>query len=182
MGISKSGRLLREARKGSEASFLRLFDEHQLPLFRYAWRLTGSVEDAEDIVQECFLALLRPECGFDPARTPMRTYLFGAVRNQAFKCLRHRPSADPPEEAERRTPETEFLRGEVADVVAWAIARLPDSQREVLLLAHYEQLSLGEIAEITELEITAVKSRLQRARAALKETLAAYAPGTERTK
>jgi len=51
----------------------------------------------------------------------------------------------------------------------------------VLLLAHYEQLSLAEIAEITQLEITAVKSRLQRARATLRETLAAYAPRTERT-
>jgi RNA polymerase sigma-70 factor (ECF subfamily) len=49
----------------------------------------------------------------------------------------------------------------------------------VLLLAHYEQLSLAEIAEITELEISAVKSRLQRARATLRETLAAYAPRTE---
>ena len=57
-----------------------------------------------------------------------------------------------------------------------AIAELPDTQREVLLLAHYEQLSLAEIAEITQLEITAVKSRLQRARAALREILAAYAP------
>jgi RNA polymerase sigma-70 factor (ECF subfamily) len=63
--------------------------------------------------------------------------------------------------------------------VADAIAALPETQREVLLLAHYEQLSLAEIAEITELEISAVKSRLQRARATLRETLAAYAPRTE---
>ena len=62
-----------------------------------------------------------------------------------------------------------------------AIAGLPETQREVLLLAHYEQLSLAEIAEITNIEVTAVKSRLQRARAALRETLADYAPRTERT-
>ena len=64
----------------------------------------------------------------------------------------------------------------MASAVREAIAELPDTQREVLLLAHYEQLSLAEIAEITQLEITAVKSRLQRARAALREVLAAYAP------
>ena len=63
-----------------------------------------------------------------------------------------------------------------------AIAELPESQREVLLLAHYEQLPLAEIAEIVEAEVTAVKSRLQRARAALKEMLAVYAPQTERTR
>ena len=176
------GQLLEEARRGREAAFLRLFDNHHLPLFRFAWRLTGSIADAEDIVQECFLALLRPDCGFDPARTAIRTYLFGAVRNQALKRLRWRQEGIAvPESADHRTPETEALRGETAEAVAQAIAALPETQREVLLLAHYEQLSLAEIAEITELEITAVKSRLQRARAALRETLAPYAPRAERT-
>jgi RNA polymerase sigma-70 factor (ECF subfamily) len=181
MENSRTGRLLTDARRGKEAAFLRLFDEHQLPLFRYAWRLSGSPADAEDIVQECFLALLKPECSFDPARTALRTYLFGAVRNQALKRLRRREGGDPPERADRRTPESEALRGEVAGAVADAIAQLPESQREVLLLAHYEQMSLAEIAEILEVEMTAVKSRLQRARAALKEMLAAYAPAAERT-
>ncbi len=175
-------RLLRDARRGKESAFLRLFDDHHLPLFRFARRLTGSTDDAEDIVQECFLGLLRPECNFDPARTSIRTYLFGAVRNQWLKLLRRREGGEEvPEWPDHRTPETEALRGDIAGAVAEAIAALPETQREVLLLAHYEQLPLAEIAEITELEITAVKSRLQRARAALRETLAAYAPGTERT-
>jgi RNA polymerase sigma-70 factor, ECF subfamily len=171
--------LLRDARRGREAAFLRLFDDHHLPLFRFAWRLTGSM--AEDIVQECFLALLRPECGFDPARTAIRTYLFGAVRNQSLKRLQRREQGVAPEWADHCTPETEALRGEIAEAVAAAIARLPETQREVVLLAHYEQLSLAEIAEITQLEVTGVKSRLQRARTTLRETLAAYAPRTERT-
>jgi RNA polymerase sigma-70 factor (ECF subfamily) len=176
-------RLIRDARQGREAAFLRLFDEHHLPLFRFAWRLTGSVADAEDIVQECFLALLRPDCGFDPARTAIRTYLFGAVRNQALKRLRRREQQEgvAAESRDNRTPEIEAQRGELAEAVETAIAGLPETQREVLLLAHYEQLSLAEIAEITQLEVTAVKSRLQRARTTLREMLAAYAPGTERT-
>lgn len=173
--------LLRDARRGRESAFLRLFDDHHLPLFRFAYRLTGSAADAEDIVQECFLGLLRPECGFDPARTAMRTYLFGAVRNQALKRLRRREETDPREAPDRRTPEVELLRGEIQEAVRRAIEKLPDTQREVLLLAHYEQLSLAEIAEITEIEVTAVKSRLQRARATLREILAVYAPETERS-
>ncbi len=181
MGYRKPDRLLRDARQGKEAAFLRLFDDHHLPLFRYAWRLTGSMADAEDIVQECFLGLLRPECNFDPARTAVRTYLFGAVRNQALKRLRRRAEGEVPETADHRTPEAALLEGEIAGAVARAIAQLPESQREVLLLAHYEQMSLAEIAEITELEVTAVKSRLQRARADLREKLAAYAPHQERT-
>ena len=50
----------------------------------------------------------------------------------------------------------------------------------MLLLAHYEQMALAEIAEILQIELGAVKSRLQRARASLRETLAAYGPSMER--
>lgn len=160
----------------SEREILRLFDEHHPPLYRFAWRLTGSAADAEDAVQEAFLGLLRPGCAFDASRSGVRTYLFGAVRNQCWKRLRRREDADRLEIADTRTPESELLRGEAADAVAAAIAALPETQREVLILAHYEQLSLAEIAEVTGLEIGAVKSRLQRARVTLRELLAAYAP------
>jgi RNA polymerase sigma-70 factor, ECF subfamily len=155
---------------------LRLFDEHHAPLFRFAYRLTGSVADAEDIVQVCFMELLRPDCSYDPARAPIRTWLFGVVRNQSLKRLRHRavPELEMTEDAP--SPEQEILRGEIEDVVRRAVLALPEQQREVLILAHYEQLSLAEIAEILEIEVGAVKSRLQRARASLRETLAAYAP------
>jgi RNA polymerase sigma-70 factor, ECF subfamily len=110
------------------------------------------------------------------ARTPIRTYLFGIVRNQSLKRLRRYDLGATPEVADHRTPESEAVRGEVAIAVAKAIADLPETQREVLLLAHYEQLSLAEIAEIRELEIPAVKSRLQRARAPLRDALTQYAP------
>jgi RNA polymerase sigma-70 factor, ECF subfamily len=160
------------------AAILRSFDEHQAPLFRFAWRLTGSVADAEDIVQECFLALLRPDCRFDASRTPLQTYLFGTVYHQALKRLRRREGPAP--EGSAATPETECFRIEMEDAVARAVNDLPEGQREVVLLAHYERLPLAEVAAILEIEVGAVKSRLQRARASLKETLAAYAPNTER--
>jgi RNA polymerase sigma-70 factor (ECF subfamily) len=160
------------------AAILRYFDEHHSPLFRFAWHLTGSVADAEDIVQECFLALLRPECGFDPSRTDLRTYLFGAVRNQALK--RFTPAANAAEPVERSTPERECLTAELQRIVQRAILRLPEGQREVLVLSHFEQMPLTEIAAILEIDIGAVKSRLQRARATLREGLAVYAPNQER--
>ena len=174
---------LAAARKGDETAFLQLFDEHHPPLFRFAYRLTGSVADAEDIVQECFLELLRPSCAYDGHRTPIRTYLFGIVRNQARKRLREKDASA--EEGSRVappacSPEGEVLLGELEDIVAGAVSQLPQTQREVLILAHYEQMPLAEIARVTSLELAAVKSRLQRARAGLKETLAAYATGLER--
>jgi RNA polymerase sigma-70 factor (ECF subfamily) len=162
----------------SKADFLQLFEEHHVPLFRFAYRMTGSAADAEDVVQECFLELLRPGCSYDAARTSIRTYLFGVVRNQSLK--RRRRSDYLPSREHARSPESDVLRMEMEDVVARAVIELPETQREVLILAHYEQMPLAEIARVTDLEVGAVKSRLQRARAGLKETLAAYAPGMER--
>lgn len=168
---------LKAAQKGGEEAFLRLFDEHHRALFRFAYRLTGSVEDAEDIVQESFLGMLRADCGYDPRRATVRSYLFGAVRNQALKRRRHRDetATDAPDPVERRSPETEAIRGEVEDAVARAVMHLPENQRAVLILAHYEQMPLAEIAAVMEIEVGAVKSRLQRARASMKELLAVYA-------
>jgi RNA polymerase sigma-70 factor (ECF subfamily) len=132
--------LLQAARKGKQDAFASLYDEHHLPLFRFAWRLTGSTADAEDIVQECFLALLRADCAFDSRRTSLRTYLFGAVRNQVAKRLRRREdaAAEPETPPDLRSPEAEALRGELELSVERAVRALPDTQREVLILAHYE--------------------------------------------
>jgi RNA polymerase sigma-70 factor (ECF subfamily) len=176
--------LIKAARAGSEAAFLKLFDEHRLPLFRFAYRMTGSVADAEDIVQECFLELLRPGCSYDPAVTPIRTYLFGIVRNQSLKRLRKTAMADQRERAARpdASPEDQMLRIELGEVVARAVMELPEGLKEVLILAHYEQMAIAEIARVLELESTTVKSRLQRARAQLRETLAEYAKSMERTR
>jgi len=164
----------------SETAFLQLFDEHNAALFRFAYRLTGSVADAEDIVQECFLGLMRPTSSYDPKRGPLRTYLFGVARNQSLKRRRltNLPENGP---AHHPSPERELLSAELTQVVAGAVMQLPDTQREVLILAHYEQMPLAEIAQVMDLELGAVKSRLQRARASLKETLAAWAPaGSEK--
>ncbi len=158
----------------------QLFDEHHAPLFRFAYRMTGSVADAEDIVQECFLQILRPGNSYDPKRTPIRTYLFGVVRNQALKRRPADASQEMQEPGYEWSPERQMLRTELEQVVARAVAALPDGQRETLILAHYEQLSLAEIGEVMEIEVTAVKSRLQRARAGLRETLAAYVTSLEK--
>jgi len=159
---------------------LQLFDEHHAPLFRFAYQLTGSIADAEDIVQTCFLELLRPECCYDPVRAPLRAWLFGIVRNQSLKRLRQKAAPHVPWMEEAPSPEHEILRVELEEVVRRAVLMLPEMQREVLILAHYEQMPLAEIAGILDIEVGAVKSRLQRARASLRETLAAYATNVER--
>ena len=173
---------LTAALEGSEAAFLKLFDEHRLPLFRFAYRMTGSVADAEDIVQECFLELLRPGSSYDPTVTPVRTYLFGVVRNQSLKRL-GKAARERQEESDSRaggSPESQALRSELSEVVARAVLNLPEELREVLILTHYEEMAIAEAARVLQVASTTVKSRLQRARAQLRETLGAYAAHMER--
>jgi RNA polymerase sigma-70 factor (ECF subfamily) len=155
--------------------FLELFDAHHLPVYRFALRLTGSVADAEDIVQECFLGLLKPGCSYDPNRAPLRTWLFGVAWKQFLKRGARRESPEPP--PSQRDPEQETFQAELRDAVARAVTQLSEPQRVVLVLASYEQMPLAEIAKLLDIELGAVKMRLQRAREQLKELLSAYAPG-----
>jgi RNA polymerase sigma-70 factor (ECF subfamily) len=166
-------RLLVAARRGDEGAFLNLYDRHKAPLFRFAWRLTGSVPAAEDIIQECFLTLLKG-ARFDAAQGSLRQYLFGVTRNLALQ--RRRASERESEEDEERelapSPLEDVLSAERAEVVARAVAELPPLQREAVILFEYEELPLEEIAGILETEIGTVKARLHRAREALRRRLA----------
>jgi RNA polymerase sigma-70 factor (ECF subfamily) len=166
--------------KTPKMDVLRLFDEHHALLFRFAYRLTGSVPDAEDIVQACFLELLRPDCSYMPQQGPVRAWLIGVVRNQSLKRLRQKAQPAFTRLDDAPSPEQQSLRSEIEEVVSRAVQMLPEGQREVLILAHYEQLPLAEIAGILSIEVGAVKSRLQRARASLRDSLAAYAAKVER--
>ena len=155
---------------GREAAFPEVFDEHHAALFRFAYRLTGSVADAEDIVQECFLGLLRPACSYDPKRASVRTYLFGAVRNQ---WLKRRPKDDMPVEVATSdlSPESAALRTELKDVVARAVLELPETQREVLILAEASGLSREEVAAVCGGTTSLIDTRVSWARQKLLRAL-----------
>lgn len=175
--FESDSRLLDAARRGDEASFLALYRRHRTPLFRFAWRLTGSTATAEDVTQECFLALLKA-AGFRHQDGSMRAYLFGITRNLAFQ--RARLSDRETEELPDREGAPEQLEGvlsaERSDAVARAVGALPPLQREALILFEYEELSLDEIAQATGVDTGAVKARLHRARETLRRRLAPLMP------
>jgi RNA polymerase sigma-70 factor (ECF subfamily) len=165
--------LLRDARQGAEPAFLTLYNRHRSPVFQFAWRLSGSAAAAEDVTQECFLALVRG-AAFDAARGTLRTYLFGIARNLVHKRLRisTRESEEPVEAIAPIDLLDDLMTAERSELVARAIARLPMFQREAIVLFTYQELSLEEIAQITGADVGAVKSRLRRARESLQASLA----------
>ena len=165
--------MLSRARHGDEAAFLALFQRHRTPSFRFAYRLTASATAAEDIVQECFLALLRG-AGFDARQGSLRTYLYGIVRHLALKRVRlaEREAEEADDRAGDLDPLGDLLASERAAMVERAVASLPLLQKEALILFEYEELSMEEIATITGADVGAVKARLFRARESLRRRLA----------
>ena len=173
--------LLKRAGEGDQAAFLELYDRHRQPIFRFAYRLLGEVDIAEDVTHDCFLSLIRKPENFRPERAPLRTYLFAAARNLALKYFRDTGRettldevTEEPQLSPRQEPLRKLLDEELAAEVRRAVFTLPPLQREALILFEYEGLSLNEIAGITGADVGAVKGRLYRARERLKSILRPY--------
>jgi RNA polymerase sigma-70 factor (ECF subfamily) len=173
--------LLTDAGRGNEAAFLELYERHRDAVYRFAYRLLGTVEIAEDIAHDCFLSLIQHPNRFDPTRAELRTYLFSAARNLAmkhFRRTRHDATSDefPDEPIGTREwqPLDKLLNEEISMLVQDAIARLPHLQREALILFEYEECSLAAISEVVGADVGTVKARIYRARQGLRRLLAGY--------
>jgi len=173
--------LLERAGAGESAAFLQIYVRHRDPVFRFAYRLSGSVEVAEDITHDCFLGILKQPASFRPGRATLRTYLLSAARNLWLKRLRMLDReteldhiTEPKFEAAERGPLREVLDDELTIAVKQAVSDLPPMQREALVLFEYEGLALNEIAEIVGADVGAVKARIHRARQGLRSSLATY--------
>ena len=173
--------LLNKAGAGDQAAFLELYERYREPIFRFAYRLLGSVEIAEDVTHDCFLSLIRKPENFRPELASLKTYLYAAARNLALKHFRSQGREtgldeviEEPRESPRRGPLRRLLDEELATLVRDAIFSLPPLQREALILFEYEGLSLNEVAEIAGTDAGAIKARLYRAREGLRRTLRPY--------
>ena len=163
-----------------ESEFVDLFREYRLKAFHYALQIVGNQEDAMDVTQEAFLRLHRHWRQRDPDR-PFSAWLYAVVRNLSVDLLRRRtvrketaldevapmPGALP-------GPEAAAQNSERSQAVWREIQRLPDVQREALLLRDWHGLSYSEIAAATGTNTTTVNSRLHDARTRLRERLRRY--------
>jgi RNA polymerase sigma-70 factor (ECF subfamily) len=150
------------------------FDQFNQAVFDFAYRLVHSADLAEDITQECFLALVRAPERFDPGRGSLKVYLFGIARNLVLKNYRDQRMAEPLESLAAEFSSDPRLTLEISSAVADAVAGLPHLQQEALVLFQFEGLALEEIAQIVGTDTGTVKSRLHRARERLRRELAPY--------
>ena len=178
---NKDELLLARAIAGDSAAFIQLYERHRAAIFRFSYRLAGSVELAEDITHDCFLSLIRRPQGFQGGQATLRTYLLAAARNLWLKQLRSAGREWAMDELDdqqfvsfERAPLRRLLDDELSAKVQEAVAALPPLQREALVLFEYEGLPLSEIASISGTDVGAVKSRLHRARQRLRSSLGPY--------
>ncbi len=156
----------------TDAEFQAAFDQHKDAVYRFAWRMAGSPAAAEDITQDVFVGLLRHPDRFDPDRGTLRAFLLGIARNLALKRWRSEHRFEPLDDEAVIAEPIDLDRGEVGDMVGRAVQALRPLQREVVILAEYEGLTLAEIARAVDTDVGTVKSRLHRARENLRRLLA----------
>jgi RNA polymerase sigma factor (sigma-70 family) len=156
----------------TDAEFREAYAQHKDVLYRVARRLTGSGVAAEDLVHDCFLMLWRNGTSYDRERGTLRSFLIGVLRNLAWKRLAHERAFDELEDDMIVGDPIDPVGRERGEMVEQAVAALPPLQREALILAEYEGMTLEEITRITGAEVAAVKSRLHRGRENLRRMLA----------
>jgi RNA polymerase sigma-70 factor (ECF subfamily) len=160
--------LMLEFQGGSRPAFEELYGRYRGPLYGFFRRRLNGDQRAEDLTQETFLAVIRAANRYTPSAL-VRTYLYGIAMN-VLAAERRKIAKDSPPGKESPEPATQ----EAPNSVLWirqALEKLGDSEREILMLREYEQLSYAEIADLMDLPINTVRSRLFRARMALKEFL-----------
>jgi RNA polymerase sigma-70 factor (ECF subfamily) len=185
--------LARSLLAGEESAFERFVEHFRAKIFHYSWVMCGQREDAEDVAQETMLKTFE---SFNQLREPerVRPWIFRIAKNV---CLtKRRKSIFAPAAAQEislddlmpsrdsregrvtieiadwsKLPEDQVLQAEMKSEVAAAIRKLPEIYRSVILLRDAEELSTAEVAHILDISDDVVKTRLHRARLAVRKHL-----------
>lgn len=178
--------LVVQARQGDQGAFEALVKRNQGRIYNLALRMTGNPDDALELSQEAFFHAWK---GLDRFQgdSAFSTWLYRLTANVCVDFLRREQrrrglsmtvSLDDDEGArqaqipdQRFAPETEMERRELEEAIRWGLASLSDEHREVLILRELNGLSYAEIAAALGLEEGTVKSRIARARLALRKFL-----------
>jgi RNA polymerase sigma-70 factor (ECF subfamily) len=181
--------LLERLKAGDQSAYAELVDEHAGRIYNLALRMLGDEAAAEDVLQETFLNAFKAIERFE-GRSSLGTWLYRIANNAALMQIRKREpqsfSMDAPVETDEGEqiprqffdfcclPEREMLTEEAYGEMRAAIDELPEGMRVVFVLRDIEGLSTQETADELGLSVPAVKTRLMRARLALRERLADY--------
>jgi RNA polymerase sigma-70 factor, ECF subfamily len=149
--------------RGDVQAFDTLYRMHGPKLEVFLRRVLGNHQAAEDVMQETFTRIWQHPNGFEPERGTLRAYLFGVGRKRAAEWWRRQGARK-----EAVCSEPAECKAETASLLTDALARLPDEERTLIWLREVEGHSYAELAEILEIPVGTVKSRLFEAREVLR--------------
>jgi RNA polymerase sigma-70 factor (ECF subfamily) len=171
---------LRRAQKGDQRAWRDLIERYQGPVHALIYRLLAgrARHRVEDLTQETFVRVLRALPSFDPdGPASLSTWILTIATRMTLNELRRpEPAGLQGEPAGDARADADSERRRLGAAIAAGVGALPDAQRAVLVLREYHELEYAEIADALELDVGTVKSRLSRARAALREHLLAVMP------
>ena len=173
--VAQPPTLAARLRSADPAALAEAVGLYQHRLYRYLLRLVRDAASADDLFQQTWLQVVRQLHRYDAARS-FDTWLFAIAHNAAMDLLRRRPG-ESLEDREfaipSRAPDafSAVLAGERAAILAAALAELPALCREALTLRFEEGMKLEEIAEVTQVPLSTVKSRVRRGLEAMKQQL-----------
>src|SRR5271168_5248647 len=186
LAANDEGQLVARARSGDAEAFTELVNRYERKIYRLAKHITQNDEDAEDVLQEAFLKAYEHLDNFQ-GNSKFYTWIVRIAVNEALMKLRKRKgdrtvSLDEPVDTGEETvqreiavwednPEQRYSREEMQGILDQAVQSLKPDFRTVFMLRDIEELSTEETAETLGISVPAVKSRLLRARLALREKL-----------
>ncbi len=174
--------LIRRSLAGDERAFAALFDRYKNLVYKTAYLMLGNTNDAEDALQEVFVKVHKSLSTFQPSRGAFSTWLHRITVNHCLNQRRKRHLSTlslaevSPTLLAAPSPSPDGRPGEEA-MVWQALNRLSDKQRTIVILRYYWELSYGEIAQILDIPVGTVKSRLHLALKTLREELVVVLEG-----
>jgi RNA polymerase sigma-70 factor (ECF subfamily) len=169
--------LVSQIQQGNLEALGILYDRHRRLVYRTALAITGDTDAASDLLQDVFLRLHRFAHNIDPLR-PLEPWLYRMTTNLSYDWVKHRKRLPRPLEdlaewligSVKNSPYESVERNDEWSAVQRAVAALPLHQRIVVALYYLDDLPLQDIAEILEVPIGTIKSRLYYGRVTLKKT------------
>jgi len=175
--------LVRRVGQGDPAAIQTMVARKLPRMLALAQRMLGDAVEAEDVAQEAMLRAWKQAPRWRPGKAKFDTWLHRVGLNLCYDRLRRRreiPTETPPDRPDDGpAPDRGLLAAELGQRVDAALRRLPDRQREAIVLCHYQELTNIEAASLMSVSVEALESLLSRGRRALRQSLADMAPGAE---
>jgi RNA polymerase sigma-70 factor (ECF subfamily) len=163
--------LVQSCREGKKEAFAALYYRYRTRIFSFCLTLVRNPSDAEDALQDAFRYIFS-KIGSYEAKGRFKSFIFKIAHSVSIDILRKRSrQASIPEEYEISAEPEETPRAEQVEQLRGCIARLPSMYREVLALRVLDDLAYEEVAEVLELPLGTVKSRIHHAVALLRKML-----------